>query len=151
MAVGVVAQLEVIYADSQQRHGRGTRAQFSACPLEERAAQWQARQLVRLRAATHAVEPRTSGRRTDATTRSRQLARHLLERREQPGIELMAHVMAHDVQRFLVRERTLVAPLRRERVVDVRDAQNASRQRNLLADETMRIALAVPALVVRFD
>ena len=63
----------------------------------------------------------------------------------------MADVAAHHVQRLVVRHGLLVAALRRQRVVDVGDAENARGARNLLALEPVRIAGAVPPLVVRLD
>ena len=57
--------------------------------------------------------------------RRRARLHHLLEVREQLGIERRADVGAHDLQRRFVRQRALVAALRRQRIVDVGDAENA--------------------------
>ena len=73
---------------------------------------------------------------------------HLLEQREERRIELRADVDAHDLHCRVVRERALVAPSRRQRIVDVGDAEHARRQRNLLAGDLLRVSLAIPSLVV---
>ena len=74
----------------------------------------------------------------------------LLERTENGRIELATDVAAHDVERVVVRERALEASVGRQHVVDVGDAHDAGGERNPLAGESVRIARAVPALVMAF-
>ena len=59
-------------------------------------------------------------------------------------------VLQHRDRAFRI-ERAMVRPLGRHRVVVVDDCQNARADRNLLARETLRIALAVPPFVMAED
>ena len=73
-----------------------------------------------------------------------------LEQREKLRVKLTPHIAAHHVQCLLVRNGFLVAPLRRQGVVHVGDAENARRKRNLFGLESVRVSGTVPALMVRF-
>jgi hypothetical protein len=76
---------------------------------------------------------------------------NLFERSEERWVELTTDVATHDLHRFVVRERLLVAALRRERVVDVGDAKHARGERDRFTLELVWIALAIPALMVAFN
>jgi hypothetical protein len=72
----------------------------------------------------------------------------ILEQLEELRVELAADLAPHDLDSFELREGALVAPLRRQCVVNVGDAENARLQRNLLRHETVGITMSIPALVV---
>src|ERR1043166_4307707 len=67
---------------------------------------------------------------------------------EQPRIKHLAHLALHDRQRFSAREPAAIGTVTRQRVEDVGDAEDPRRERYRLATELVRIAAAVPALVM---
>ncbi len=65
-------------------------------------------------------------------------------------VELAGRI-AHYPGGALMGQARSIGARRGERVIDIGDAQDASRERDLLARESVRIARAVPALVVIAD
>ena len=66
-------------------------------------------------------------------------------------VERPPGLLPEQQQRGLVRHRLVIRPLRRERVEVVDDREDAGAQRDVVAPQPLRIALAVPALVVAQD
>ncbi len=73
------------------------------------------------------------------------------ERVDHGRIQRLPRLVLHDLQRLLGRHRLVERPLRGQRVEVVHGRENARAERNLLARQAVRIALAVPALVVIQD
>ena len=73
---------------------------------------------------------------------------HGEERLDDDGIELSARAADHLVLRFFRRERLAVRPVgRRHRRVRVGDGDDPRRERDVMAGETIRVTVPVPALV----
>ena len=71
--------------------------------------------------------------------------------RHQLRIERASGFVPQQADRAVVAERLVIRPLGRHRVVVVDDRQDARADRNVLAGQPLRIALAVPPLVVAQD
>ena len=67
---------------------------------------------------------------------------------EQPWIEEALAIANHDINGRLHGQRRPVHPVSRQRVEDVRHRGDARFQRNVLAPPAIRVAVAVPTLVV---
>ena len=77
------------------------------------------------------------------------LANDLLEKAEDQRIELRAPLLTHHRERLLRRKRLSVHTVGGQCVEDVRDRCDAPFERDRLACEPVRVAVSVPALVVR--
>ncbi len=73
------------------------------------------------------------------------------EHRHERRIERAARFVLQQPDRALVAERLVIRPLGRHRVVVVDDRQDARADRNVVARQPLRIALAVPPLVMAED
>ena len=89
-------------------------------------------------------------RRAGARRRARVLEVRL-ERGDDSRVELRARVAPELGERLLGARSVAVAPLGRDRVVRVGDEDDARAERDLLAREPVRVARAVPVLVVVLD
>ena len=77
--------------------------------------------------------------------------RRSMKRSTTRGIERAAGFLLQQQQRGLVRHRLVVRAIRRERVEVVHDRQDAGAERDVIALQPLRIALAIPSLVVAED
>ena len=154
VAERVVHRLELIDVDDQQRHRRAgppPLGEHGRGDVHESAPHECACEIVFLGHRDGIVRARAAQRRgalRGGRCVHRAATHELLELGEQRRIELAADLAPHDFDRFELRECALVAALRRERIVHVGNAENARRQRNVLAHEPVGIALAIPALVM---
>ena len=73
---------------------------------------------------------------------------HLQERLHHARLEVCARQFADMLQRPGARPGRAVGAVRRQRIVDVHDAEDAGAERDLFAFEAARVAAAVPFLVV---
>ena len=80
-----------------------------------------------------------------------QRRQQLDEHRDDRRIERLARFLLQQADRGVEAHRLVIRPLRRQRVEVVDDREDARAERNLLALQPVRIALAVPALVVAED
>ena len=80
-----------------------------------------------------------------------QPGQHVDEERDEHRIERAAGFLAKQADRAVGAERLVVRPLGRHRVVVVDDCQDARADRNRVARDPLRIAVAVPALVMAED
>ncbi len=76
-------------------------------------------------------------------------ALNLQKRIDDTGIELRFGCLGDQFDTLFVRQCLLVDAFAPQRVVHIGHSHDASRQRNLFAGQTERVALAVPPLVVR--
>jgi hypothetical protein len=72
----------------------------------------------------------------------------LVEELEQARVELPPDVTPHELHRLFMRKRLLVAPFRRQGVIDVGEADHARHERDLFAGESFRISRTIPRLVM---
>src|SRR5215213_10057452 len=78
----------------------------------------------------------------------RRLAERIVERGHDAGVELRAGAAVHFGERLGARDLCAVDAVGRHRVVGVGNEEDARGQLDLLAGEVVRVARAVPALVV---
>ena len=158
VAVRVVHELEMIDVDDEQRRRwiAGAAAEEGIVRgVEERAPNEHAGEVIHF---ARRVRRRRGGLLRwgcrgirEAAPQWAQAAHDGLEQRKELRIELAADVAPHHVQSLVMRHSLLIASLRRQRVVDVGNAENACGAGNLLGLEPVGIAGAVPTLVMRFD
>ena len=153
MSERVVDALEVIDIDHRQRHrlivgGRERRGGA----FGEGSAQPETGEFITGRAGGGVGAPFGLGSARDGCRRrttGRVFAHHVFEERVERRIELPPSVAPHQLHRFGVRQGAFVAAFGRERVVDVGDAHDARHERNVISGQAVRVAGAVPGLVMR--
>jgi hypothetical protein len=67
---------------------------------------------------------------------------------DDPGVEIDAFPFEDDRPGFVVRKSRFIDPLTDERILDISDAHQSTRQWNVFSAEAFGIAAAVPLLVV---
>ena len=147
---GVVDGLEVIDVNDGERDrlaAGGRIVEHLSCLREKSFAQHEACQIVE-RCNSVGDACILPARRSGIHRAWRRRARDVFEQAEERRIELSTHIVAHDLDRLIVRQRCLVAAVRCERVIHIRQTHNARPQRNPFSAQRVRVASAIPVFMM---